>query len=95
MFAFTLKAATTYLGTEMDRKTGRGRESRAIRQRSGGTLTAAVCANISDKEKWQVGKTTAGKMWRQKMIHSTLLKLQMPFESTRGIIDSATLTENE
>lgn len=29
-------------------------------------------------------------MWREKMIHSTLLKLQMPFESTREIIDSVT-----
>lgn len=29
-------------------------------------------------------------MWREKMIHSTLLKLQMPFESTRDIIDSVT-----
>lgn len=34
-------------------------------------------------------------MWREKMIHSTLLKLRMPFESTREIIDSVTLTENE
>lgn len=95
MFAFTLKAATTYLETEMDRKTGRGRERRAIRQKSGGTLTAAACVNISDKEKWQVGETTAGKMWREKMIHSTLLKLRMPLESTRGIIDSVTPAENE
>lgn len=44
---FHLKAATTYLETEMDRKTGRGRESRAICQNGGGMLTAAVGANIS------------------------------------------------
>lgn len=31
----------------MDRKTGQGRERRAICQKSGGTLTAAVCVNIS------------------------------------------------
>lgn len=34
-------------------------------------------------------------MWREKMIHSTLLKLQMPFEAARGVIDSGFLTENE
>lgn len=44
---FHLKAPTKYLETEMDWKTGRGRESRAVCQNSGGMLTAAVCANIS------------------------------------------------
>lgn len=50
---FHLKVATTDLETEMDRKTGRGTEGRAICQHGATTLTAAVCANISgaDREK--------------------------------------------
>lgn len=46
---FHLKVATTDLETEMDRKTGRGRENGAICQNGATTLTAAVCVNISVK----------------------------------------------
>ncbi len=46
---FHLKVPTTDLETEMDRKTGRGRENGAICQNGANTLTAAVCVNISVK----------------------------------------------
>lgn len=44
---FHLKVPTTDAGTEMDRKTGRGRENHAICQNGATMLTAAVCVNIS------------------------------------------------
>lgn len=44
---FHLKVPTTDLETEMDRRTGRGRENCAICQNGATMLTAAVCANIS------------------------------------------------
>lgn len=44
---FHLKVPTTDLETEMDRRTGRGRENCAICQNGATVLTAAVCVNIS------------------------------------------------
>lgn len=51
---FHLKAPTTYLETEMDRKTGWRRESRAICQNSCRMLTAAACVEISTCRRWKM-----------------------------------------
>lgn len=67
---FHLKALTTYLETETDRKPGRRRQSRAVCQSSGRMLTAAVGGDVSTEatkkngkfERWQ-GERRGGKRW--------------------------------
>lgn len=78
---FHLKVPTTHSETEMDRKTGRGRESRAICQNSAMMLTAYVCVDISvgRQVKMAVLKYDGRGIKEEKVIYFTLLKDKMLF----------------
>lgn len=95
---FHLKVATTDLETEMDRKTGRGTEGRAICQHGATTLTAAVCANISVGRQGKITILRYGR-WKLNMCFAPL-KIEVRFLLRRERIclwkkSICWLTENE
>lgn len=83
---FHLKVPTTDAQTEMDRKTGRGRENRAICQNGATMLTAAACVNISvgSQVKMTILKYDTVEIMEKKGTYFTRLEIKLPEHNFSG-----------